>query len=65
MPKYRIQMVLEQGGYAIVDAETPEEARQIVEESVESYDFDELEVDITHRDFYTIDEEELEDGTIS
>lgn len=59
MKTFRVGIVLEQGGYVNVQAKTLEEAERKVKESVSEYDFDKLDVDVTHRDFYTIDGEEL------
>ena len=55
MGLYRIGVVLEQGGYVTVEAPNLEKAEEQVLDSISDYDFDKLEVDITHRDFYTVD----------
>lgn len=59
MKTFKVGIVLEQGGYVHVQAETLAEAEKKVTDSVSEYDFDKLDVDITSREFYTIDSEEV------
>lgn len=60
MKKFRIGVVLEQGGFVEVEAEDAEKAKEKVMEQIQEDDFDTLDVEITHREFYTIDEEEIQ-----
>lgn len=58
MPKFKVSVVLEQGGYSIIEAATQEEAEQILWDRVDEQGEEAIE-DVTNRDFYTLDSEEV------
>lgn len=58
MPKFRVGAALEQGWYTVIEAETQEEAEHILLDKLNTDG--ELAIDdITHRDFWIIESEQL------
>jgi hypothetical protein len=60
MKKFKVGVVLEQGGYSIIEANTKEEAEKKMLIAVEEDEESAIQ-DVTHRAFYTIDCEEVKE----
>lgn len=60
MPKYKVGIFEEQGGYIIIKAKTKAQAREKAFNYVDENGMDFKKVDITHRDVSIVDEPKLE-----